>query len=144
MKKYDEEKQDAYEGVSESFKPLIDVQKSVKESIDEKQDELIKQLQENQNQIVQAIEFDPKKAITYEGEPLPALEDVYDEHGEEIEDVEEEVKVKKPTKSVKIFNLDKGINDEYKELLLNKNLELPSNILEKNMDVNNLIKKSRE
>ena len=72
LKKYDEEKQDAYEGVSESFKPLIDVQKSVKESIDEKQDKLIKQLQENQNQIVQAIEFDPKKAITYEGEPLPS------------------------------------------------------------------------
>ena len=98
-------------------------------------------MQENQNQIVQAIEFDPKKAITYEGEPLPSLEDVYDEDGEEIEDAEKEVEVKKPTKSVKIFNLDKGINDEYKELLSNKSLELPSIILNKNVDVDDMIKK---
>ena len=53
-------------------------------------------------------------------------------------------KLKTNQEYIKIFNLDKGINDEYKDLLLNKNLELPSNILEKNMDVNNLIKKSRE
>ena len=112
LNKYDEEKQDAYEGITESFSFLIDVQKSVKESIDEKQDELIKQLQENQNQIVQAIEFDPKKAISYEGQPLPSLEDVYDEDVEDSEGEED----KKPTKSVKIFNLDKGISDEYKEL----------------------------
>ena len=45
LKKYKEAKQDAYEGVTESLKPIIDVEKSVKESIDKKQDELIKQLQ---------------------------------------------------------------------------------------------------
>ena len=37
--------QDAYEGTSEVFKPVMDVQKSVKQSIDDKQDTIIEQLQ---------------------------------------------------------------------------------------------------
>ena len=56
MKKYKEAKQDAYEGITESFKPIIDVQKSVKESIDEKQDKLITQLQKNQKAITSGLE----------------------------------------------------------------------------------------
>lgn len=42
------EKQDLYEGISEKYKPLLDKQESIKEAIDEKQDKLIKQLQNNQ------------------------------------------------------------------------------------------------
>ena len=60
LKEYKEAKQDAYEGVSETFKPIIDVQKSIKESIDEKQDELIDQLQRNQQALTQAMEFKSK------------------------------------------------------------------------------------
>ena len=37
-------KQDAYEGTQEIFKPVIDVQKSVKQSIDDKQDKMIEKL----------------------------------------------------------------------------------------------------
>lgn len=40
-----ESKQDAYDTTAELFKPIIDVQKEVKKTIDEKQDELIEQLQ---------------------------------------------------------------------------------------------------
>ena len=38
LKEYKQAKQDAYEGVSEIYKPIIDVEKSVKQSIDKKQD----------------------------------------------------------------------------------------------------------
>ena len=45
---YTERKQDMYDDTAEMFKPSIDAQKSIKKSIDEKQDEVINQLQENQ------------------------------------------------------------------------------------------------
>ena len=56
LKKYKEAKQDAYEGISQSLEPLIDVQKHVKQSIDVKQDKLITQLQENQKAITSGLE----------------------------------------------------------------------------------------
>ena len=36
--------------------PILDTQKGIKQSIDDKHDKLIKQLEQNQNQIVRAIE----------------------------------------------------------------------------------------
>ena len=36
LKEYKEAKQDAYEGVSEIYKPIINVEKSVKQSIEKK------------------------------------------------------------------------------------------------------------
>lgn len=82
---------------------------------------MVGQLKENQERIVQAIEYDPKKAITFEGKPLPELE--FDEDEEEEE---------KPstTEKKKIFNLDKGINKEYRTLLEDKGVNLPSTILQ--------------
>ena len=56
MKKYKETKQDAYEGITESLKAIIDVEKSVNESIDKKQDEVIEQLQKNQKAITSGLE----------------------------------------------------------------------------------------
>ena len=56
LKEYKEAKQDAYEGLSETYKPLIDVQKSFQKSVDKKQDELIEQLQENQKAITSGLE----------------------------------------------------------------------------------------
>ena len=56
LKQYKKEKQDSYEGISEIYKPLIDTQESVKKSIDEKQDKLIKQLQDNQKAITSGLE----------------------------------------------------------------------------------------
>ena len=78
LKQYKEAKQDAYEGITESLQPLIDVEKSVKESIDKKQDELIKQLQENQQALTQG--FDKvvdmnERAIIFDRELPKAIED---------------------------------------------------------------------
>ena len=48
--------QDAYEGVSRLFSPIIDVQKSVKQTIDDKQDKLMKELPQNQKAITSGLE----------------------------------------------------------------------------------------
>ena len=48
IKTYIHEKQNAREGFTETFKPLIETSEKVKESIDTQQNKLIKQLQENQ------------------------------------------------------------------------------------------------
>ena len=50
------ERQDQYEGVSEIYKPLVDKQDEVKETIDKRQDELIKQLGNNQLALTQGFE----------------------------------------------------------------------------------------
>ena len=49
------QKQDAWEGFKETFKPLIKSQDSIKKSIDEQQDSLIKQLQANQLALTQGL-----------------------------------------------------------------------------------------
>ena len=48
IKSYIHEKQNLREGFRETFKPLIESQDKVKESVDKEQNELIKQLQKNQ------------------------------------------------------------------------------------------------
>ena len=112
------------------FKPVIDSQMEIKDAVDKKQDELIKRLREGQDEIVKAIEYDPKKAITYEGKKLPELDyDVGDdddyEHIVEIDD--EKPSTSKPTP--KVINLDKGINDDYKQFLDDKKLPMPSELV---------------
>jgi len=56
VKTYVTQKQDMYDDTAEILKPSIDTQKSIKESIDEKQDEVIKQLQTNQKAITSGLE----------------------------------------------------------------------------------------
>ena len=73
LKQYNEAKQDAYEGVSETFKPIIDVQKSIQKRNDEKQDELIDQLQRNQQALTQVIDAN-QKAIIFDTELPKAIE----------------------------------------------------------------------
>ena len=130
LKDVEYSKQDQYEERGEMFKPVIDSQMEVKKAVDKKQDELIKQLREGQDEIVKAIEYDPKKAITYEGKKLPKLDyDVGDdddyEHIVEIDD--EKPSTSKPTP--KVINLDKGINDDYKQFLDEKGLPMPSELV---------------
>ena len=72
VKTYKTQKQDIYDDTAEILKPSLDVQKEVKKTIDEKQNNLIEQLKKKQEKIVEAIEFDPTKAITFEGKKLPA------------------------------------------------------------------------
>ena len=56
VKTYNRQKQDMYDDTSEILKPSIDAQKSVKESIDKKQDKVIEQLQENQKAITEGLD----------------------------------------------------------------------------------------
>ena len=63
IKTYIHEKQNVREGFTETFKPLIETSEKVKESIDNQQNKLIKQLQENQLALTQGFEGN-RKAIT--------------------------------------------------------------------------------
>ena len=63
IKTYLHQKQDAREGFTETFKPLIETSEKVKESVDTHQNKLIKQLQENQLALTQGFEGN-RKAIT--------------------------------------------------------------------------------
>ena len=63
IKTYIYEKQNAREGFTETFKPLIETSEKVKESIDTQQNKLIKQLQENQLALTAGFEGN-RKAIT--------------------------------------------------------------------------------
>lgn len=51
IKSYKTQKQDMYDDTAEIFKPSIEIQKKVKETIDEKQNKLIKKLQENKETV---------------------------------------------------------------------------------------------
>ena len=145
IKTYKTQKQDMYDETAEIFKPSIDVQKEVKQTIDEKQDKIIKKLEENQEKIVEAIELDPTKAITFKGEKLPKLDwipyESEDEDEGKDEDEDEEVKPSTSEKKPQSFNLDKGITVEYKNLLEDKGLPIPSEILKKGLDPDKLITK---
>ena len=115
LKQYKEAKQDAYEGVSESLQPLLDVEKSVKESIDKKQDELIEQLQRNQQAQTQG--FDKvidmnQRAILFDTELPKAIED------KETKEKEE------PT----ILNIDNAFNKNDRIILSKHKLLLPNEL----------------
>ena len=130
LKQYKEEKQDAFDGVSEICKPLIDTQKSVKETIDEKQDQLIVQLQNNQkalnsgldnlilyNQLAQVvpevkqIEYQPSTSST------PAIT---------ISEPTEPKKTK-----LKAPNIDNGFDPDDVETLEKYNLYIPSEVFKR-------------
>ena len=120
LKQYKEEKQDAYEGVSELYKPLIDTQESVKKSIDDKQDQLINQLQNNQ------------KAIT------SGLENVfiYNQLPETIEQDTTKLPIDyKPAMMPKFkSDMDKGFNYNDIQTLMKYNLIPPSDVLKSVQD----------
>ena len=142
IKTYKTQKQDMYDDTAEILKPSIDVQKEVKQTIDEKQDKIIKKLEENQEKIVEAfesIEFDPMKAITFKGKKMPNLDWIPFES--EDEDKDEEVKPNTSEKKPQSFNLDKGISVEYKNLLEDKGLPIPSEIFKKGLDPDKFITK---
>ena len=85
LKEYKEAKQDAYEGLSETYKPIIDVQQSIQKRNDERQDELIDQLQRNQQALTQVIDAN-QKAIIFDTELPKAIEG--DERGPTILDID--------------------------------------------------------
>lgn len=146
IKNEQHQKQDVYEGIAEKFKPLLDKQESIKEAIDEKQNKLINQLQDNQTKIVQAIEYDPNKALTYGRKELPKLTwDLEDDLGDDIEDVEddvEEVAKQKETIKPKIYDIDKGIDKEYNYIIETMGYPKPSDFIHnKELSVDKTISK---
>ena len=140
LKDVEYSKQDQYEERGEMFKPVIDSQMEIKKAVDEKQDELIKRFREGQDEILKAIEYDPKK--TYEGKKLPELDyDVGDDDDYEdiVEIDDEKPNTSKPTP--KVINLDKGINDDYKQFLDDKKLPMPSELVGSDK-INSWVKKA--
>ena len=118
LKKYKEAKQDAYEGITESLKPIIDVEKSVKESIDKKQDELIEQLQKNKKAVTSGLEdiviYNQLPETQVQGTKLPI------DYKPAMMD-ESSPKYKS--------DLDKGFNSEDIKILMEYHLFAPSDVL---------------
>ena len=56
LKEYEHSKQNIQTDLSETFKPIIDVQKETKKTIDENQDKMIDQLQKNKKAITSGME----------------------------------------------------------------------------------------
>ena len=116
LKEYKEAKQDAYEGLSETYKPIIDVQKRIKESIDEKQDELIEQLQKNQKAITSGLEdilLPQQLPIDYEPESDEAEDkpDIYKsdlDKGFDGDEILILTNYKKPSPSDLLKSIEKG------------------------------------
>ena len=81
VKTYKTQKQDMYDETAEILKPSIDAQMSVKESIDKKQDKVIKQLQENQKVLTEGIDKISEanlRAITFAEELPRAIEESHE------------------------------------------------------------------
>ena len=56
LKEYKHDKQDLQQGLTETFKPIIKAQEETKQTIDEKQDKLIEQLEKNQKALTSGLE----------------------------------------------------------------------------------------
>ena len=141
------QKQDAREGFTETFKPLIETSEKVKESIDTQQNKLIKQLQENQlaltagfdkNRLAITSGFDKMDEVKkWDLQQLPGYEAIEEpekepEEDESEEDESEKEPEKEPEKRVATFgdeDLDEGLISTEDEEILNKlNLPLPSKL----------------
>ena len=147
IKAYIHQKQDAREGFTETFKPLIETSEKVKESIDTQQNKLIEQLQKNQLALTAGFEGN-RKAITsgfdkmdevkkWDLEQLPGYEAIEEPEMEELELEEEE-----EPKIVRRMSIDEYIKEIENEIdILNKlaqkaeeegNMEIKDHFLKKN------------
>ena len=122
LKEYKEAKQDAYEGLSETYKPIIDVQKRIKESIDEKQDELIDQLQRNQQALTDVIDAN-QRAIMFDTE-LPKA----------IEEGREEEERRRRDEGPTILDIDNAFNRDDRIILKNNKLLPPKELTQISLD----------
>ena len=129
IKSYVHQKQDAREGFTETFKPLIETSEKVKETVDTQQNKLIKQLQENQLALTAGLEGN-RKAITsgfdkidevkrWDLDQLPGYEAIEELESEEEEEPKLE-KEEKP-KSGKRISIDEYIKEIKNKIdILNK------------------------
>ena len=113
IKTYKTQKQDMYDDTAEISKPSIEVQKKVRETIDKKQDEMIKELQENQKALTKGLSdiSEPFKRIIMFQEELPKILDY--EKSEKPEKQDEDIFSKGPT----ILDIDNNFNKNDKIIL---------------------------
>ena len=138
IKTYKTQKQDMYDDTAEILKPSIDVQKLVKESIDDKQDKVIEQLQKNQKAITSGLE---DIAMMNASQSLPApiettklpigykpkmIDDV-DLDDIDLDDIDPQ------KKSYYKSNIDKGFTKHEIERLISYNLAPPSQMFESHL-----------
>ena len=153
VKNYNKEKQDMYDYTEKLFKPSIKAQKDIKKSIDDKQDELINQIQINdkianmkQNQIIAKLQQNNniqddiisnlqenqktlKKGLYDIAEPYQREIIFRDELPKSLEYGEVE-----PSTSKINSDLDMGFSNEEIIKLTKRNLPPPSIILKSHLD----------
>ena len=174
VKNYNKEKQDMYDYTEKLFKPSIKAQKNIKKAIDDKQDELINQIQINdelanmkQNQVIAKLQQNNNKQdeiITNIQENQKALTkglyDIIEPYQREIifrdelpkmiEDKgsDDEADKVEPSTSKMKSDLDIGFSNEEIMKLTNINLPPPSIILklhlDNSIDLNEFIKELGE
>ena len=112
MKEYKHDKQDLQQGLSETFKPIIKAQEETKQTIDEKQDKLIEQLEKNQKALTSGLEDIAMLTYQPETKPQPQLPEAKLPSGYQ------------PAMS----NLDAGFDDDEVEKLMQYDLAPPSSV----------------
>ena len=117
LKEYKHDKQDLQQGLSETFKPIIKAQEETKQTIDEKQDKLIEQLEKNQKALTSGLEDIAMLTYQPETKPQPQLPEAKLPIGYQ------------PAMS----NLDAGFDDDEFQKLMQYDLAPPSSVLQASM-----------
>ena len=156
IKTYKTQKQDMYDDTSEILKPSIKVQKELKKTIDEKQDKIIKQLQENQlgiNTELRSLKDATLDVLTLRNElpfydkPLSADETPFYDKPPLADKtplaIEKPPIEKPPIEKLTIINPNNKFNENEKKILINYNFPKPSELLTlSNSDLDELKTKS--
>ena len=122
LKEYKHNKQDLQQGLSETFKPIIKAQEETKQTVDAKQDKLIKQLQENQKAITSGLENIEMSAIQQQPQQPQRATKLPIGY--------------KPTMMMYNYesNLDKGFDDDEIETMMKYELIPPSSVFQRVQD----------
>ena len=120
LKEYKHNKQDLQQGLSETFKPIIKAMEKTKQTIDDKQDKLIEQLQKNQKAITSGLENIEMSAIQ---PPQP-------KQPQQATKMQIGYKPEMMTSGFK-SNLDEGFTSDEIKILKKYDLVPPSSLLEK-------------
>ena len=120
LKEFEHGRQDIQEELSEVYKPIVKAQEDVKQTIDEKQDKMLEQLQKNQ------------KALTSGLEDLLMFQQLPDEKQQETKlPIDYEPEMMKPGLQ---SNFDAGFDDDEILKLMEYKLSPPSHVLKQSID----------
>ena len=123
LKEYKHDKQDLQQGLSETFKPIIKAQEETKQTIDEKQDKLIEQLEKNQKALTSGLEDIAMLTYQPETKPQPQLPESKLSIGFQPAMMSPDVE----------SNLDAGFDDDEFQKLIQYDLAPPSSVLQASM-----------